>query len=250
MSEAYTKYTPKEILLIFNDLYLFQSEYCNEVDGGHELSFETTIESWRDTCNLLKPDKLAKAHHEFFGLKPDEIELESILKSEKENTLKEYCEYIAQNAKRETITPKASLGGKCLDTGIFKSINENLKKSGVNIKEFKPSNNFPLLFKKYPSEIIEIVSKLAPGTISYYNLQKNKTSKVGGYFLLISLFALVIALIAGKMSWFLVIPIGIAVSIIYIGRKIKPSSYEIGGFDTVKDLVRGIKANLNMENPN
>ncbi|TKG88388.1 hypothetical protein EYV94_27250 [Puteibacter caeruleilacunae] len=247
MSETHTTYTPKEILQILNDLYLFQSEYCNNGDVGHTLSFETSIESWRNICDLLNPVELAKAHHEFFDLETDETELETILKREQENTLKEYCEYIAQNAKRETITLSVSLGGKCLEAGILNSINQNLKKRGVNIKELKASNNFPLLFKKYPSEFIEIVSKLAPGTISYYDIQENRISKAGGYLFLISLLVLVVALISGKLSWLAIIPFGVSVAILNIGRKIEPLSYEIGGFNTVKDLVVGIKANLNIE---
>ncbi len=71
---------------------------------------------------MLKPDKLAKVIHEYFDLTTDMTELVDILINENKNTLKEYCEYIAQNAKREIITSRGSLGGKCLEAGILKKL--------------------------------------------------------------------------------------------------------------------------------
>lgn len=244
MNKTDVKYTPEEILQILNDFYLLQSEYIGEAKRGHKLSFETTIKSWRNTCDLLKPDKLAKVDYEYFGLTTDVLELENILRSEQEKTLKEYCEYIAQNTKRETITLRGSLGGKCLEAGIFKKINENLKKRGAKIKELKPSNNFPLLFKKYPSEIVEVVSKLAPGTIGYYKIKVNTVSKIGGYLFLLAILILIIVLIVHKASWFLAIPFIVSFIVISIGNKMKDALFDIGGYKTVGDLVYGIKQRI------
>ncbi|TKG87898.1 hypothetical protein EYV94_27785 [Puteibacter caeruleilacunae] len=240
MSNIYIKYTPKEILQILNDFYLLQSEYIGEAKRGHKLSFETTIKNWRTTCNLLEPDKLTKADHEYFGLTTDMAELMDILSNENKNTLKEYCEYIAQNAKRETITLRGSLGGKCLEAGILKKINENLKKRGAKIKELKPSDNFPLLFKKHP-EIFEVVSKLAPGTIGYYKIKVNTVSKIGGYLFLLAILILIIVLIVHKASWFLAIPFIVSFIFMSIGNKMKDALFDIGGYKTVRDLVYGIK---------
>lgn len=244
MSKTDVKYTPKEILQILNDFYLLQSEYIGEAKKDNKLSFETTIKNWRTTCDLLEPDKLAKVDHEYFNLTTDIAELEDILNNENKNTLKEYCEYIAQNAKRETITSRGSLGGKCLEAGILKKINENLKKRGAKINELKPSNNFPLLFKKYPSEIVEVVSKLAPGTIGYYKIKVNTVSKIGGYLFLLAILILIIVLIVDKASWFLAIPFIVSFIVISIGNKMKDALLDIGGYKTVRDLVYGIKQRI------
>jgi len=244
MSEIYIKYTPEEILQILNDFYLLQSEYIGEAKKSNKLSFETTIKNWRTTCDLLEPYKLAKVDHEYFDLTTDIAELEDILNNENKNTLKEYCEYIAQNAKRETITLRGSLGGKCMEAGILKKINENLKKRVAKIKELKPSDDFPLLFKKYSSEIVEVVSKLAPGTIGYYKIKVNTVSKIGGYLFLLAILILIIVLIAHKASWFLAIPFIVSIIVISIGNKMKDTLYDIGGYKTVRDLVYGIKQRI------
>ena len=243
MSETYVKYTPKEILQILNDFYLLQSEYIGEVKRGHKLSFETTIKKWRNIGDLLKPDKLAKAEYEYFCLTTEIAELENILINENKNTLKELCEYIAQNANRETITLRGSLGGKCLEAGILKKINENLKKRGAKIKELKPNDNFPLLFKKH-SEILEVVSKLAPGIIGYYNIKVNIVRKIGNYLFLLALLILIIVLIVHKASWFLAIPFIVSFIFISIGNKMKDALLDIGGYKTVRDLVYGIKKRI------
>jgi len=47
----------------------------------------------------------------------------------------------------------------------------------------------------------------------------------------------------------LFIPFGIEISILFMDEKTSPRDCEIGGFKTVKDLVLGIKADLDMEKP-
>jgi len=96
-----TKYTSEEILQILIDFYNFQANFVSEVDKEQGLTFQTTIKEWRSICDLIEPTKLAKCYHEFFELETNESDLINIFSNEKEHTLKEFCDYMAQNVPTE-----------------------------------------------------------------------------------------------------------------------------------------------------
>jgi hypothetical protein len=131
MSNKLTKYSSDEILQILTDFYNCQSQFDPEVYPDLEISYETTIDDWREACDLLEPRELAKFYHDLFKINTPIIDLEIILIHEKENTLKDFCDYISEHAPKEEIEPVISMGKTCHEAAIFKTLISKLKERGI-----------------------------------------------------------------------------------------------------------------------
>lgn len=247
-NNEFTKYASEEILQILIDFYHFQSNFDPEVDKGQDLTFQTTIKEWRKICDLLEPNKLAKLYHELFDLKTDTSDLIDLLNKEEENTLQVFCDYIAQNAIKEKVNPIISLGMECQEAAIFKTLKDKLDKRGIDTKDFKPSTEFAPFFDKHASVLIEIISKLAPGSLTHYEIKNSIIGKLGAFLLLISIIILIIALITHKAAWYISIPFAISTVLLFVGNKLKPGQSEVGGYHTVRDLIVGMKIKMGSTN--
>jgi hypothetical protein len=243
-NNQFDKYTSEEILQILIDFYNFKTVFDPEVYEGEKLTFQTKIGEWRNICDLLEPNKLAKYYHELLELKTDQKELLDIL-TKSEYTLKEFCDYIAKNAIKERIDPVVSMGLECQEAAIFKALKEKLEKKGINTEKFKPSTELGSFFEKAAPELLEMVSKIAPGALTNYTYQSNMISRIGGIALLIAIIILIITAFVSKVTWFLLIPFGIAFLLLFIGNKMKPAKYEVGNYKTIRDLIMEIKFRLN-----
>jgi hypothetical protein len=247
-NNGFTKYTSEEILQIIIDFYNFQSEYCLEIGKEQNLNFQTTIKEWRNICELLEPNKLAKFYHELFDLRTDPSDLIDLLNKEEENTLQTFCDYIAQNAIKEKVNSIVSLGMKCQEAAIFKTLKDKLEKRGIDTKDFRPSTEFAPFFDKHASVLIEIISRLAPGSLTHYDTKKSIISKLGAFLLLISIIILITALITHKATWYIYIPFAISAVLLYVGNKLKPVQSEVGGYHTIRDLIVGMKIKMGSVN--
>jgi hypothetical protein len=245
-NNEFTKYTPEEILQIIIDFYNFQSEFCLEIAREQKLTFQTPIKEWRNTCELLEPNKIAKTYHEFFGLETDQSNLIDIILRE-ENTLKVFCFYLAQNATKEKVNPILSLATECLEAAIFKTLKDKLEKKGIDTNNLNPSTKFAPFFYKHSSEVVEIVSKLAPGTLSYYKIKDNLVYKLRVILYLFSAIILIFVLINQMSIYTILISMGIPIFLLFICNKYK-QTYDIGGFDTIRDLIIGIKIKIESAN--
>jgi len=240
---ADSKYSPEEILQILNDFFHCQAAFNPEVDPGEDLTFETTIAEWRDICDLKDYMCLAKVYHEFFQLTTPLHELEDCLLLEK-TKLSRFCHYIADHASRQTVLPMMSLGQLCMTASIFKTLMAKLKLRGVDIQHIRPSSEFKPLFRKHGDVILEEVSKLAPGSLTKFDYVDNWISKTGGGFFLFFFFSIIIVPIVWHFHWSLLVPLVIAISLLIIGQRFSPAKEVIGGYDTVRDLIMGMQANL------
>lgn len=239
-----SKYTSEEILQILIDFYQFQANFDPEVDKGQKLTFQTTIRDWRRICDLKEPVELAKYYHELFELETNESDLINVLSNGEVNTLKVFCDYLAENATKEEINPTMSMGIKCQEAAIFKTLKNKLEKRGIDTKDLKPSTEFAPFFDKHASELIEVVSKLAPGSLSYYKIKDNIIGVLGALMFLFSIIILIIVLINHMNVWFILISFGISAMLLFVGYKLKPVQYEIGGYRTVRDLIVGMKIKM------
>lgn len=247
-NNEFTKYTSEEILQILIDFYHFQANFDPEVDKGQELTFQTTIQYWRRVCDLKEPVELAKYYHKLFELEINITGLVDLLCNEKINTLKTLCDYLAENAVKEDVNPIISLGKECQEAAIFKTLKDKLEKRGIDTKDFRPSTEFAPFFDKHASVLIEIISKLAPGSLPYYKISDNLIGKLGAFMLIFSIIILIIVLINHQSVWFILISFGISILLLFIGNKLKPTQYEIGGYNTVRDLIVGMKIKMGSAN--
>jgi len=238
-----SKYSPGEILQILNDFYNCQSAFDPEVFPGEILTFETTISEWREICDLVEPKKIARYYYDSFTLTTPLTEFENIL-LKSEASLNEFCRYIADNAVKQSISPILIMGQYCMSAAIFKTLTTNLEARGIDIQNIRPGTEFKPLFRKHGGVILEEVSKLAPGSLSKFEYVDNWISKTGSAFFLLFFFSIIIVPIVWHFHWLLLVPLIIAISLLVIGHKFSPAKEVIGGYDTVRDLIIGMQANL------
>ena len=242
-SNKYGKYSSEEILQILNDQYNFQANVDPEVDKGENLTFTTTIVEWIDICDLLEPNKLAVVYHDSFELKANQSELIELL-LKKDATVKMFCDYISQNANKVIIKPSMSLGKSCLEASIFKTLKSKLEEKGIDTKNFKPSTEFLPFFDKHAPELVEVVSKLAPGSLRDYEFKDNLLTKISAWSFFFAIIIIVISWIMYEVTWITWVPFMISLLLFFIGKKFKPAKYEIGGYHTIRDLIIGMKNRL------
>ncbi len=241
-----TKYQPEEILELLKAFYNFQSVFDPEVDKGCELTFDTTIEDWRMICDLLEPKELADYYHEFFSLSTPRIELEEILNNQRFNTLRDFSNYISKNAVKEKVVSIKLLGNDCLEAAIFKTLMSKLNKQGVDTTNIKPSSPFQPFFDNNLEAIMETANKLVPGSISTFEHEENETTIWGWRITILGILAVIIISIFWSFNWLLLIPVITGIVFISIGLKKEPKKYVIGGYETIGELIKGMKEKMNV----
>jgi len=236
----YKHYTPEEILQILIDFYNFQAYFCFDADTGHQLTFQTTIGEWRKICDQEKPAKLAEYLHSFFNLDTNQSELINLLNNE-DNTLGAFCNYVANNA----IKPVILSGTLCLETAIFEKLKIEFEKKGIDITDFTPSTDFTVLFYKHAEDIMSIVSKLAPGTLSYYKLKYSIIDKLEALLMIFSIITPIVMILFYHIIWHIIIPLFIVtIILVLINKKSKRFKSDISGYRTIKDLLIGMKKHI------
>jgi hypothetical protein len=235
------KYSPDEILQILNDFYNCQSVFDPEVDPGETLTFDTTISEWISICDLLGPKELAKSYHNSFQLNTPSADLELIL-TQGENKLRSFCNYLAEHAVKQSISPIIIMGRPCMSASIFKTLTANLQAKGVEAKNIRPSSKIAPLFRKHGPVLLEEVNKLAPGSLSNFKYSDNRIVKIGAAFYMFFFFTIIFVPVIWHFHWMLLIPLCIGVSLTFIGNKFSPAKEVIGGYDTVRDLILGMEA--------
>ncbi|GAB3936996.1 hypothetical protein [Mucilaginibacter myungsuensis] len=238
-----TRYTPEEILQILNDQYHCQAVFDPEVDEGDDLTFATTIQEWRDTCDLIDPKSLAKVEHRSFQLATPVQELEIILSTET-TTLLGFCRYISDHAVKLTVSPVMSLGTPCMSAAIFKTLTANLKERGVDVQHIRPSSKLAPIFNKHGGILLTEVSKFAPGAFTKFEYEQNRISRTGGNFILLFLLSIIVVPFVWHFHWMLLLPLGIGILLWYIGSKFPPAKEVIGGYYTLRELVMAMQARM------
>jgi hypothetical protein len=245
MSNEMTKYSSEEILQILTDFYNYQSQFDPVVYRDLEISYETIIDNWREACDLLEPKKLAKYFHDMFKLNTPISDLENILIHEKETTLKDFCEYISENAYKEEIKPVISMGKICQEAAIFKTLISKLKERGITTDTIKPSSEFSPLFKKHGDAFLTEVNKLVPGSLTHFEYKDNWIVRIGWFMIGIFILSTIIIPLIWHFHWGLWIILGSGIAIVIIGRLFKPEKEVIGGYNTIHDLIIGMQKQMN-----
>ena len=238
------KYNPNEILQILNDFYNYQAVFDPEVDSCQTLTFSTTISEWRMICDLIEPIKLAKCHHDFFSIKTPLADFEQLLLEEDSKTIGDFCNYVAENSEKTEIKPIISLGQKCLTASIYKSLISKLNKRGVDTNDIRPSSKFVPLFDKNGDAFLEEVNKLAPGSLTKFEYRDNKIVRLGWSIIGLSILGLILISLIWQFHWAMILFIGLGIITIAIGRQYKPEKEIIGGYDTIRDLIKGMETIL------
>jgi len=242
-------YTSEEILQILIDSYNCQVSFCGDAYTRHQLTFQTTIGEWRKICDLDKPVHLAEYLRGVFNMDTNQSDLINLLSSEDITTLGILCNYIADHSIKATITPAVS-ESLCLEVSIFKALKNELEKKGIDTTDFKPSANFAVFFLKYTEEIISIISKLSPGTLSYYKYKSTIMGKLSALLILSSIITPVAMVIFyHNITWHIIPLFVVTIIVKLISNKLEsPNQYDISGYRTIRDLVIGMKKRTYINN--
>ena len=239
--EVLNRYRPDEILAIFQASYLQQQVLDPEVDPGEELTFDTTIAEWIDICDLVEPRKLGKYFNYFFELN---ISLEiwsSVLLPRNSKSLKEVCDFIAQNAIKPEIKPVRLFGSNCESAATFKYLIQRFKENGIEIKDIKPSTLLEPFAKDNLGILIEEVNKVNPLALPQVVYKSNYLYHWGGIFFALAFLLMIISIWISNLIWVWLSLFSIGMLFCWIGSKYKPRQVSFHEITTFRDLITKIQ---------
>ena len=173
----------------------------------------------------------------------DQSELINLLNNDG-TTLDVFCNYIANNAIKFTVTPVVSLGSLCLEAAIFKTLKNEFEKKGIDTTDFNPSTNFTVFFYKHAVDVVSVVSKLSPGTLSYYKYKSGIIDKLEALLIFSSIIIPIAMAIFYHITWHIIPLFIITIILVLINKKSELFKSDISGYCTIKDLVIGMKKRM------
>jgi len=153
--------TPEYILAVIKDSHRQQCQFDPEAEQDIILTFDSTIDEWREACDLLGWRRLAKAMNDWFKTGFSDEQWKAVLEPAKKQKLRGVCELMATKAKRIEIKP---FGNRCVNAGVFLTIRSLLNSTGVQEK-IKPSTQIAPFFRKQLGFFLSEVGKLEPGAL-------------------------------------------------------------------------------------
>lgn len=177
LKNTYRNYTPDEVLQIFREDYRLTSLLEIEVDERLEITSEMTIYEWRVYHDLLPGRKLYQDFNTMFRVQLPHEAWTMVVEPEKQKTMWDLCEFIAQHATKEVIRPKRLFGQDCIDAGIFLTLKKNLTARGIDGKDVRPSTSLRsflnhMTFRYFWAEI------LLTGARTFESLKRNLRSDI------------------------------------------------------------------------
>lgn len=237
------KYTKKDIFQMLIDSYNFQAVFDPEVDKEIDVSCNTSIEEWISICDLVRPEKLAKFYYHSFELKSDYSKLEYILLNGDKYNLGDLCQYIADSAIKREINPIVLFGKKCKSAAIFKTLKLELNKRGINTDNLKPSSEILPFFLKYGGVLVDVVSRIAPGSLTNFEYEENRPTSVGTSLIILTLLLMVPTLIFWNFHWIFISPIVLGLILAIVGRNLEPKKCSVG-FNSFRELIYEMERKL------
>ena len=235
------RYSENEILEFIKADYKQRQQLDDIVYRDEILDFNTTIDDWRDICDLVDNDKLGDFFNVAFKLDITTSTWLSVFEPSYEKTLKDICLFVSEKATRESVEPIKLFGNECLNAGLFKTLMKNLQRHGVDTKNIRPSTRIEPLFRELGVLLIQEVNLLNPHALPPIDFKSNWIYKWGRR-VFISCFGLIIilGLITNRFHWWVLILGIIAYLMMHLGVKINPSRARFENIDTFGDLIRKI----------
>jgi hypothetical protein len=241
--KAINRYISEEVLRIFQANYLQQQQFDPEVELGEELTFETTIEEWRNICDLLKPHELSGYFNYFFELNIPVDKWLLILQPQETKCLEDLCKFISENAVKPLIKPVKLFGTDCQSAATFKHLISKFESKGIEVKDIQPSSLVEPFAMKNLGILIEEVNKINPSTLPPVEYKSNFFYNTAGNLFLLGFILLIVSIWVSNLVWPIVISFSSGVIFSWIGSKFKPSKTSFAGITTFRDLVEKIEQN-------
>lgn len=228
--------TAEDILEIIRADYLDRVNIDSEVEEGEKLSFDTTIEEWRQICDLLPWRHLVPHLNAWFDVNFKMSEWKLILKPEETKTLRDLCQFVAQRAMLPSVKVRRILGKECLEGSTFMAIKHILQEAGVPVSRVRPSTNLAPFTELYWKAFLGKLRLLAPNALPAPTMQMN----LGHRFAMI-LFAIggigLIASFFKSMLGLSVVAIVLGMLVSWISSYFPPRRVAFGNLMTFRDLT-------------
>jgi hypothetical protein len=225
--------TPEYILAVMQDNYRQQCQFDPEVEKGVLLTFDSTVQEWREACDLHGWRRLAKAMNDWFKAEFSDAQWKTVLEPAKEKKLRGVCELLATKANRIEIKP---FRNQCINAGIFLTIRSLLKNAGVK-EVIKPSTPIAPFCRNDVALFLSEIAKIEPGALPPFKIY----NRLYDYSLWAFLLGLVICGIGSFLSPLLTIFgvcfTGLAYAVIWKAAKSRPQKVEFGSIKTFRDLT-------------
>jgi hypothetical protein len=228
------------VLDVIRDSHRHQCAFDPEADPSADLSFGTSVAEWRDSCDLLRTDKLGAALNEIWDIEISAAAWREVLEPPKQRTLRDVCDLVAAHATRTVVQPAGSFGVSCEAAGAFLAVRELLLRAGVQDGAILPSQPIAEIARRHPDVFFGPISRLAPGRLPTVTIR----SPLHDAAIWTAGLGLVVALASAKFYPFLALAalaaVLLAVVATWIISKYPPRAVQFGGIITFRDLAETI----------
>jgi hypothetical protein len=243
-----SKPTATDVLAVLRDQHRHQCECDPEADPDINLTFDSTIQEWRNACDLVEWKPLATALNEQWNINVPLSNWKPLLKLAKKQRLEDVCKLISEHATLEIVVAPTILGRKCVPAGIFFAVRELLERDGANVRDLCPSSPLTLYSIDHFRAIAGPISQLAPGFLPAIRIDHPQYDRALCA-LIICFFGLFASLVAVNWVPFLWIPFLLGAGICwlwtwYTARHTKPTAVSFGELRTVRDLCQTLAPGL------
>ena len=157
--------TPDDILAVLRDLHRQACYYDFVAKPDISLSHDSTIDQWREACDLLPWRQLGKAQNAYWSVAIPMTEWKAVLHPPKERKLGGVCELLARHAKVPRVRPVEILGSRCTAGGAFLTIRSLLAEAGADVSAIAPSTPLDEYTRRYLDVFLARIPQLAPGVL-------------------------------------------------------------------------------------
>lgn len=201
--------TAEYVLSVFREQHRLYFLLDYDMLPREEMTFESTVEEWRDQLDLVEWRPLGQAENELWEINlPDEA-WKQVLEPEGEKTLGGVCELIARHAVAPVIREETFFGKPCRPASAFLTIRALLQEAGADVSEIAPSTDLREYSYRYGRTFLYTIANLAPGTLPRPEIMNGDSYRGADRSLLWMTatlpFALMFSLGIGS-PWFLLVP--------------------------------------------
>jgi hypothetical protein len=234
-----SKPTAADILAILRDHHRHASQVDPEVDSDFDLSFDSTIQEWREACDLLDWQPLALWLNEHWKMALPIATWREHLAPPKQRRLRNVCELIAAHGTVEIAVAPKIFGRECAPAGIFFAVRELLERDGADVHDLRPSSKLSAYSADYYQTLAGPVSQLAPGLLPAIGIKHPAYDRASCG---LGVCLLGLAVTAPFVLWAPLLPFSLLAAAGFFGlwswcaARMTPASVTFGNLETIRDL--------------
>jgi hypothetical protein len=249
--------TPEYVMAVLSDIHRQQCQFDPEAERDASLGFDSTVEEWREACDLVDWRRLGRAHNQFWGIHCLDDQWRAALEPAREKRLRGVCELIAGSARRSRIRPARLLGRACCAAGAFLTVRSMLKRAGANAEKITPSTPLASYTREQLDLFLGPISRLAPGALPPVRVHTPVyDSAMWGMLAGLGSFALagLVCCAGGRMSGLILALLGFLLWLVcypltWISARMLPKNVEFGDLRTFRDLAIVLAEAVGVEGP-